>query len=446
MNTKNLLFKIIPFILVSINSFGHNNRCILSHQQNNEWNIISEVPNSMTQIVFTDSTQGWVIGSHGEIYATEDGGKTWHPQNSGTENKLSSIYFLDDKTGFVSGLNRTLIYTNNKGNTWTPIQVVSDSGTVYNSLSSDADNNLYFISNYGEIFCSEDSGATWYNKYNFDFFGFNYLNFSNHPICFAKQMWMGVLYKSTDGGNVWEEFYMPTPWFNDPYFLNGDIGWVTDNWYFLSPIIKDSISIYMTTDGGETWIRQSSLQGINIDHIEFLNMFEGWALMVEYIYPSGSILEKIYYTSDSGQSWICQFESDSIGFISDFITDIFFLDNRNAWAVTYKGKIFKYSKSTEGSVENFEKNYPDEYILYQNYPNPFNSSTTISYSISKDDRVSLKVYNMLGNEIVTLVNVYQKKGKHTVSFQTTALSSGIYFYRLQVGNHLSEMKKMILLK
>lgn len=446
MNMKNLLLKMIPFIFIFIDGFGQNNSGILNNQQSSEWNIISEVPDSMKQIYFIDSTNGWVIGSHGRIYATEDGGKTWHPQNSGTENQLGSIYFIDDKTGLVSGLNRTLLYTNNKGNTWTPIQVGSDSGTVYGSLNSDADNNLYFISNYGEVFCSEDSGANWYNKFNFDNWGFNYLDCSNNPICFAKQMWMGWFYKSTDGGNVWEEFYLPTPWFNDPYFLNRDIGWVTDNWAFLSPVIKDSISIYMTTNGGETWIRQSSLPGVNIDRIEFLNMYEGWAVMVEHIYPSGSIREKIYYTSDSGQSWICQFESDSIGFISDFITDICFLDESTAWAVTHKGNIFKYTKSTGASVESSEKNYPDEYILYQNYPNPFNASTRISYSILNSDFVTLKIYSLLGGEVQTLVNEFQNTGNHSVNFNAGELSSGIYFYKLQVGNDFVVTKRMILMK
>ena len=97
MNIKNLLLKIIPFIFVFISSYGQNSSTVLYGQQNYEWNIISEVPDSMTQIYFIDSIKGWVIGSHGEIYTTEDGGTSWHPQNSGTQNELSSIYFIDDK-------------------------------------------------------------------------------------------------------------------------------------------------------------------------------------------------------------------------------------------------------------------------------------------------------------------------------------------------------------
>ncbi len=88
---------------------------------------------------------------------------------------------------------------------------------------------------------------------------------------------------------------------------------------------------------------------------------------------------------------------------------------------------------------------PVSYTLEQNYPNPFNPSTTISYSIPSGSRVTLKIYNILGQEVKTLVNDYMASGKYTINFNADNLSSGIYFYTLHAGNYY-QVKKMILLK
>jgi hypothetical protein len=92
---------------------------------------------------------------------------------------------------------------------------------------------------------------------------------------------------------------------------------------------------------------------------------------------------------------------------------------------------------------------PQEFELFQSYPNPFNPSTTIQYSLEKTAQVSLKVYNLLGIEVATLVNGRQEAGKYTVPFSTNTgklnLSSGVYFYRLEAGSFVST-KKLILMK
>ena len=88
---------------------------------------------------------------------------------------------------------------------------------------------------------------------------------------------------------------------------------------------------------------------------------------------------------------------------------------------------------------------PTEYSLFQNYPNPFNPSTSIQYAISSRQFVSLKVYDVLGNEIETLVNEEKSVGTYEVTWKATNLPSGVYFYQLRAGEYLS-VKKMILLK
>ncbi len=88
---------------------------------------------------------------------------------------------------------------------------------------------------------------------------------------------------------------------------------------------------------------------------------------------------------------------------------------------------------------------PESFHLSQNYPNPFNPSTMISYQIPADCRVSLNVYDILGNNVKTLVDQYQTKGRYTVTFNAAHSASGIYFYRISAAEY-SEVKKMLFLK
>ena len=91
------------------------------------------------------------------------------------------------------------------------------------------------------------------------------------------------------------------------------------------------------------------------------------------------------------------------------------------------------------------EDYPSEFFLSQNYPNPFNPITTIQYQIPKQSFVTLKVYDVLGNEIVILVNEENPAGTYEISWHADNLPSGIYFYKLQSGSFV-ETKKMVLLK
>lgn len=104
-----------------------------------------------------------------------------------------------------------------------------------------------------------------------------------------------------------------------------------------------------------------------------------------------------------------------------------------------------------GSVTDINENMiSTKFILYQNYPNPFNPTTTIKYSIPNlksglSNKVQLKIFNILGEEVTTLVNKVQSPGEYEATFYASDLASGTYFYRLQVGNNV-ETKKMVLVK
>ena len=107
-----------------------------------------------------------------------------------------------------------------------------------------------------------------------------------------------------------------------------------------------------------------------------------------------------------------------------------------------------YKTGEEVAVTGVTRNnnsIPQEYLLEQNYPNPFNPSTKIRYSIPSNEFVTLKIYNILGSEVATLVNQKQASGSYEVSFNATDLTSGIYFYQISTSN-FTQVNKMMLVK
>jgi hypothetical protein len=107
-------------------------------------------------------------------------------------------------------------------------------------------------------------------------------------------------------------------------------------------------------------------------------------------------------------------------------------------ANTVHGKINVVQKSSQ-SIS------PRTFKLYDNYPNPFNPKTLIKYSIPKDNDVTLRVYNALGQLMTTLVQEFEKAGEYEVNFNGENYASGVYFYRLESGDYVSA-KKMVLIK
>lgn len=115
-----------------------------------------------------------------------------------------------------------------------------------------------------------------------------------------------------------------------------------------------------------------------------------------------------------------------------------FADPNNRFTLDFVATVQPTSVSSSG-------NQPQDYFLAQNYPNPFNPSTQINFGLNQAGFVSIKVYNVLGNEIAEPVSGYLSAGSHTVNFDSQGLSSGVYFYRINV-NGFTEIRKMILEK
>ena len=179
---------------------------------------------------------------------------------------------------------------------------------------------------------------------------------------------------------------------------------------------------------------------------------DGWVISGCF---DSTISSEIYMSTNGGTDWELQFSNDEFRLYS-----LFFVDNQIGWTVGSSGAILKTNTGGISFID--DKNYkvPNEYILNQNFPNPFNPSTKIKYSVTKLSNVTIKVYDVLGNEIETLVNEEKQTGVYELTWYAESLPSGVYFYQLKAvptgrqagdlstgsGQSFVETKKMILLR
>jgi hypothetical protein len=194
---------------------------------------------------------------------------------------------------------------------------------------------------------------------------------------------------------------------------------------------------------------------IRVELVSFTSVVNNNSVVLEWVTASeinnlGFEIEKSQKSSrqdrDKSQNW------ERIAFISGYGTTTetqfyFFIDeNVKPGLYSYRLKqidfdgTFEYSNEIE--VEVFA---PNEFSLEQNYPNPFNPTTIIKYSIPMEERVTLKIYNSLGEEAATLIDEIKQAGYYQTIFDAANLASGVYFYRIQAGNFLM-VKKMIITK
>ncbi len=140
------------------------------------------------------------------------------------------------------------------------------------------------------------------------------------------------------------------------------------------------------------------------------------------------------------------FRTDDSSFFRSGINELIFSD-ANTYGGPSGAAFFATIAFVSGvtGIKEIPDQIPASFLLEQNYPNPFNPSTMIRFSIAKVGYVTLKVYNMLGQEIATLVNGERAAGEYNISWQSNSLPSGVYFYRLSAGTFV-EVKKMLLLK
>lgn len=145
-----------------------------------------------------------------------------------------------------------------------------------------------------------------------------------------------------------------------------------------------------------------------------------------------------------GTNWAIYTTGNS-GLPSMVIQSLAIDSHGNKWIGTDNGLAIFNENGVVNGVKHKPNQTPASFSLSQNYPNPFNPSTSISYELSANSYVSLKVYDVLGREVRTLVNERQSAGTHAVKFDGSGLSSGVYFYRLVAGAYVAS-RKLVLMK
>jgi hypothetical protein len=161
-------------------------------------------------------------------------------------------------------------------------------------------------------------------------------------------------------------------------------------------------------------------------------------LLVEICFDntSYSVSSPVYSSSTNNQKTFCMYQDNGAGCTSATLTNTVTNPTRPNIQLTMNLAM---------GVNNNNTGTPKEFALFQNYPNPFNPVTKIRYELPIAGFASLKVYNMLGMEVATIVNEEKKAGRYIVDFDGTNLASGVYFFKFQVANFV-QTRKMILLK
>ena len=127
------------------------------------------------------------------------------------------------------------------------------------------------------------------------------------------------------------------------------------------------------------------------------------------------------------------------------LNDLIFTDSSTGYAVGSDGTILKYHSAISNTEELLKRKLPEGFSLRQNHPNPFNPVTTINYYIPEPCFVTIKIYDILSNEIYTLVEDEKPAGNYETTWYPVNIPSGIYFYRIKAGKFI-ETKKMLLVK
>jgi photosystem II stability/assembly factor-like uncharacterized protein len=339
----------------------------------------------------TDANRAWVGTGSGRIYGTSDGGATWAQQTyPGNQSPfIDGVWFFNDGTGYAMGDppsaaagNYVVLKSTDFGQTWTHTTTEPP-----NAANEAGWNNSFWCTDASHIWFGSNQSRVW---------------------------------RSVDGGATW---------------ASGASG--STNSYAVS--FKDANNglvghsggiIRISSNGGATWATASSPTASDIQGLSFLSgTNSAWI-------NAGAVP---YRTTNNGSSWSAQ----TVYPISGTLYHSSFADTSNGWAVTSNGEVLHYRPAGSTAVEQ-DQLVPTDYALEQNYPNPFNPSTVIGYRIQERGFVSLKVFDVLGREVATLVKEVKQPGTYSVQWDASGEASGVYFYRIQAGDFVATEKLLFL--
>ena len=451
-----------------------DNLIVHTNNAGQNWNKINSGINEpmydfFNDVFFSSNLVGWVFNSGRAFYKTTDGGESWFNQSKDfLRVSFTSIDFLDENNGLGTGYRNIILKTQDGGLNWTTTtsnprslnKVKFISPTVGYTAGTKSENIPGYDIYKGLILKSTNGGIEWTENYSGGTFSdFEDIFFINNTIGWFTGYIPGIAFKTTNGGDEWilQGNQFSYNHIHSIFFIDENIGYAAggkiykttnggNEWHELSFIPPSAIislyfitsnlgfavgieDLFRTTDGGDTW--NTIMEPITyFNKILFINETTGYVLGTDFI----------FITTNQGNTWTRQHTPKHWG-----LRDISFINPNLGWVVGSNG--FLMNTINGGTFIGYENPSPilEDFLLYQNYPNPFNPTTTIKYQIPKTSLVSIKVYDILGREVVTLVNEEKPAGNYDVEFDGSELSSGIYFYKLQTESY-SSVKKMILLK
>ncbi len=392
----------------------------------------SGVTTILSSISAVDDNVVWVCGAGGKVLRTTNGGTNWVSVNSpNSAISFSNILGIDANTALVTGSNTTAyVYkTLNGGANWS--LVFSQTGGVINAISfmSLANIDAMFmagnpVGGRWSLWTSTNAGITWdstgwYLPQSGTETGYkNSLFFWRGPYYTAK-IWFG-----TNNARIYN-FKYGQGWSAQSTGTQIDILALSLADTITGHAGSSSAGLY-TTNGGQNWgVNPVMIGSGSINGIAFSQ--EG-----SYYLRGSSV-----YFSATGYNYTAYTQTGTYTHISKPIY------RNNIWAIRDNGGISKFT-STIG-INLISSQVPSSFSLSQNYPNPFNPLTKIRFDVPRSENVLIKVYDMLGREIETLVNQQLQPGTYEVEWDAAEYPSGVYFYKISTENY-TETRKMILIK
>lgn len=350
-------------------------------------------------------------------YVTRDGGATWDSAGLVSPSTL----FVRDST-LWAGTNSGGIYrSTDNGKDWTAQNSGLSNKYVYGFTST---GNDLFAATYGGVSRSTNNGASWQDVDSglvqsggvqaVDVIG---------SVVFAGTVGNGV-YKSYDNGGGWSLPYAGLPLYISAMAVSGSDLFAA----------HETGGVFSSTDGGSTWVSPSTNFGANYIYALQASGNQVFAAVAD---PSGAV----WATPDNGAHW----NNVSTGLTR---TDVTSLDTSGGYLYVgfAIGGVWRRPLSEMvTSVLPGSDGLPVNFALLPNYPNPFNPATQIRYGLPTQEHVTLRVFDMLGRQVATLVDGVQPPGNRSVTFDASWLASGVYIYRLSAGAFTDE-KKMVLIK
>lgn len=423
------------------------------------WTLKFSAPNKvMKDVSFCNLNVGYIVTELGAVYKTTNGGDNWElKMNLGFPYYWYGVHALSPDTVVIAGFNNqgnihsgVLRWTYNGGTTWTTdISISIPAGVGWLT-------KVHFFNPNQGIVMAEFSGGVHYTLAGGkDSASWNYVQVNSDLGWFGGNIdaqQSGIVYatgihfaKSTNFGLNWVSGPSADNTFDGgvDFLDNNNLkGWTGGG--SISPSVAGWC--HRTTDGGTTWSDRLYNFPYPIRTIKFINDGTGFAIGGNVYSEAGGI----YSSTNGGLNWNLDVSTSAEMFSMDYkqVT----ADSIDVWAVGstggstgFTGKVYKGRFGIVVGINNITNSIPDNFVLYQNYPNPFNPSTIINYLLPVSNYVKLTIYDIMGREIITLVNEKQNAGNYKIEWNASNNPSGIYIYKLTSGS-FTEAKKMILIK